>query len=201
ETIALLLERAPPLPIGEEVVERAHREAVLADLGQNALLELVELRRCLVEAVPTGAVREEAVVQLVRRPDALPLDRLRHAVCAVREHAVHAVGELRSLPVHVPFGTPGRESLTLPASTSDLRLLPLPGRHPAGRGAAARAGLGGPLCASRDGSARRARIRRRPQPRAAAADGMGAAGGCGAGAPPRERRRGTQGHRYSALCS
>ena len=46
--------------------------------------------RRLAEVPPARAVREEAVVQLVRRTDALALDRLRDAVGAVREHAIHA---------------------------------------------------------------------------------------------------------------
>ena len=53
-------------------------------------------------------------MELVRRADALPLDRLRDAVRAVREHAVHARGEGRRLPVHVrPRRRP--RSPTLPA--------------------------------------------------------------------------------------
>ena len=53
-------------------------------------------------------------MELVRRADALPLDRLRDAIRAVREHPVHARGEGRRLPVHVrPRQRP--RSPTLPA--------------------------------------------------------------------------------------
>ena len=128
-------------------------------------------------------------MQLVRRPDALALHRLRHPVGAVREHAIHpasravfAVGAWSSRPA-------ARQSPTLPAATGDLRLLPLPGRAAAARGARARAGLGGALRALRDGSARRARIRVRHNLERPAAGGVGAVGGRGAEARPRGRRR------------
>ena len=55
------------------------------------LLDVVELRRRLAEAIAARAVRQEAVVQLVGRADALALERLRHPVGAVREHAIHAL--------------------------------------------------------------------------------------------------------------
>ena len=172
---------------------------MLADVRQDALLELVELRRRLPEVLPTRAVRQEPVVQLVRRPDALALHRLRHPVCAVREHAIHRASRAVFAVGAWSSRSAARQSPTLPAETGDLRLLPLPGRAAAARGARARAGLGGTLRAPRVGSARRARIRRPPQPRATAAGGVGAAGGCGAEARPRERRRVRRRLRDSAL--
>ena len=64
-------------------------EPVLPDVGEDASLDVVELRRRLAEAVAAPAVRQEAVVQLVGRTDALALERLRHPVRAMREHAIH----------------------------------------------------------------------------------------------------------------
>ena len=64
---------------------------MLPDLREDALLHVVELRRRLAELAAAGAVREEPVVQLVGRADALPLERLGHAVGPVREHAVDAL--------------------------------------------------------------------------------------------------------------
>ena len=60
------------------------------DVGEDALLDVVERRRRLAEVPAARAVREEPVVQLVRRADAPTLDRLRDAVGAVGEHAIHA---------------------------------------------------------------------------------------------------------------
>ena len=91
EPVALLLERAPVAFVREELLEGPDGEAALLDVGEDAPLEVVELRRRPVEAATARAVREEAVVQLVRRTDALALDRLRHPVRAVREHAIDAV--------------------------------------------------------------------------------------------------------------
>ena len=90
EPVALLLDRPPVLGVGDEILERAEGISLLADVRQDALLDVVELGRRLAEALPARAVREEPVVQLVRRTDALALDRLRDAVGTVREHAVHA---------------------------------------------------------------------------------------------------------------
>ena len=104
EAVALLFERAPAVSIGEDVLERPHRESVLVDLGQDALLELVQLRRRFAEALARRAIRQQAVVQLVRRTNALSLDRLGDTVGAMREHAVHAGREGRVLPVHVLRG-------------------------------------------------------------------------------------------------
>ena len=113
ETIALVGDRLPVVR-GEELAERAHGKPVLLDLLEDASLRVVQLRRRRREALPRGAVREQAVVELVRRPDALSLDRLRDTVRAVREHAIHTRGEGRRLPVHVrPRRRP--RSPTLPA--------------------------------------------------------------------------------------
>ena len=152
-------------PSGNRSWKGRTARAMLADVGQDALLELVELRRCLVEAVPTGAVREEAVVQLVRRPDALALDRLRHPVCAVREHAIHAFESLFAVGAWSSRSA-ARESPTLPAEPVTSLYYLFRDAPAAARGARARAGLGGTLRAPRVGSARRGRIRRPPQPRA-----------------------------------
>ena len=113
-------------------------------------------------------------MQLVGRADALALDCLRHAVGAVSEHAIHAAGELRSLPVHGPLGRPGRESPTLPASTRDLRLLPLPGRAATARGARLEPGSAARYALSGWTSSQSA-AGRPPQPRAAASAALGAA--------------------------
>ena len=51
--------------------------------------------------------------------DALPLDRLRDAVRAVREHPVHARGEGRRLPVHASSAARAA-SPTLPGAAGDL---------------------------------------------------------------------------------
>ena len=121
----LLQELGPLVLFGDDVLEGAQGVALLADVRQDAPLDVVELRWCLAEATSAGAVRQEAIVQLVGRTDALALDRLRHAIRTVREHAVHAPGEFRSLPVHVPLGPPSGGGLPY-RRPGNLRLLPVP---------------------------------------------------------------------------
>ena len=104
EAVALLLDLTPQPGVGEDVLEGPDGVPLLADVGQDALLEIVQLRRRLAEVPSACAVREEVVVQLVGRADPLALDCLRHAVGAVSEDTIHAAGELRSLPVHSPLG-------------------------------------------------------------------------------------------------
>ena len=91
EAVAHRLERRASAPSSAKSSPNDATAKPLASTSrEDAPLHLVELRAVgLVEraALP---VREHAVVELVRRADAAPLDRLRDAVCAVREHAVHA---------------------------------------------------------------------------------------------------------------
>jgi hypothetical protein len=90
EVVALLLQVAPELSVAEELPEGQRGVALLVDLGHDPPLHLVELRPVVREPPTAAAVREHAVVELVGRADAARLERLGHAVRAVREHAVHA---------------------------------------------------------------------------------------------------------------
>ena len=76
EPVALLHECLPVGRIREQVGECSERETLVADVVEDSLLDGVERRTRLDEAVAAGAVREEPVVQLVRCPDPLALDRL-----------------------------------------------------------------------------------------------------------------------------
>ena len=136
--VALLRELASS-SVGEELVERAHREPLLAATSSRML-------RCTSSSCGgddakrsrRGAVREQAVVELVRRADALPLDRLRDAVRAMREHAVHA--RARTSSSACACSSAAAAAVTyLTGAAGDLRLLPLPRLAAASRRARARA--------------------------------------------------------------
>ena len=85
---------------------------------------LVQLRRRRREPLACGAVREQAVVELVRRSDALPLDRLGDAVRAVRD--TRFMRE-EKVVVCLCMLSAARAAVTyLPAQPVTSRLLPLP---------------------------------------------------------------------------
>ena len=90
EAVAHRLEVGPVRVVREEVVERRDGEAAALDVGKDAPLHVVELRSIGLVQASALAVREHAVVELVRRANPAALHGLRDAVCAVREHAVHA---------------------------------------------------------------------------------------------------------------
>ena len=174
EPVALLRDRLPVGPVGEELVERARPRTpgrwTSSRMPRCASSSGGGDRR---EALARGAVREQAVVELVRRADALPLDRLRDAVRAVREHTVHARGEGRRLPVHVR-PRPRAAVAYLTGAAGDLRLLPLPRLAAASRRARARAGRRRAVRALRDGRARARRGQSSSQPRVGRPAAVGA---------------------------
>jgi len=90
-----------PVPgVGEQLVERQERIALRVDLAEDPLLDVVELDVVCRPQAAAPAVREDAVVELVGGPDAAPLERLLETVRPVRQHPVHAAGELRLPSVH-----------------------------------------------------------------------------------------------------
>ena len=99
EAIAHRLELRPVRRVRERARRTARREKPFASTSARIRLwTSSSVGRLGLEARTALAVREHAVVQLVRRADPATLDRLRDAVGAVREHAVHAACELcRSL--------------------------------------------------------------------------------------------------------
>ncbi len=88
------------LRIGEELAEGEQRVALLVELAEHALLDAVELDVVPGPQPAARPIREDPVVELVGGSVAAPLERLREAVGAMREHPVHATRELRLSSVH-----------------------------------------------------------------------------------------------------
>src|SRR5439155_20944226 len=92
EARALLLDRAPVAFVREELREREERVPLGLEVGDDALLHVVERGLRLREATAARAVREQPLVQGVRRPHAAFLERARDVI--------DAGGEVRLRPVH-----------------------------------------------------------------------------------------------------
>ena len=90
EAIAHRFDVAPIALVREQLSEGRGGESVRLHVAENPTLELVELGPIVLVARAAAPIRENVVVELVGRLDAATLDRLRDAVCAMREHPVHA---------------------------------------------------------------------------------------------------------------
>ena len=101
EAVALALYRRPGLG-ADEVCEGKDRVSARVDVGDDLLLDVVELGMFLREPAAARAVREHAIVELVGRADAALLERGRDSGHPVRERRllpVHARGGVRGMPV------------------------------------------------------------------------------------------------------